>query len=72
MKEKILSVCITMLGSFPNVIPFVVEFAIFTISAFGALGVGYINISYSSYNKNEMKSVGVVWENEIPLQRGID
>ena len=40
MKEKILSVCITILGSFPNVIPFAVELAIFFISAFGALGVG--------------------------------
>ena len=40
MKEKILSVCITILGFFPNVIPFAVELAIFIISAFGALGVG--------------------------------
>lgn len=40
MKEKILSVCITILGFFPNVIPFAVEFAIFTISALGSIGIG--------------------------------
>lgn len=40
MKEKILNIIITVLGFFPNVIPFVVEFAIFTISALGSIGIG--------------------------------
>lgn len=40
MKEKISNFGIMVLGSFPNVIPFAVEFAIFTISAVGALGFG--------------------------------
>ena len=36
MKEKIVNILIKVFRTFPNVIPFVVEFVIFTISALGA------------------------------------
>lgn len=40
MKEKIVNILIKVFRTFPNVIPFVVEFVIFTISALGSIGIG--------------------------------